>query len=61
MAAIKVENIIGYYINGKVVCCDCVEDSELENIKQSDVIMIDDVEDCDTLYFCDGCELQIGL
>lgn len=60
MGVIKTEDIMAYFVRGRCVCCDCVNDQEEVGVSQNDIITLDDVERGDELYFCDRCQEQIG-
>jgi hypothetical protein len=55
---IKKEDIIGYWFDREIVCTDCINDNELEDITQDEIIT---EEDCNTdeMIFCDRCKKLI--
>jgi hypothetical protein len=57
MGAIKIEDIAGYNLNGKIVCCKCVTDEERNEAKEDEIITDRDLED--TVYWCDRCGEQL--
>lgn len=60
MGIIKKEDIVGYHFeSGEVICTECIEAEELENLKQSQIITADQVKEEDAHYFCDRCEEEI--
>ncbi len=54
-----VSDVLGYKINGEIVCRECITDDESSEITQEDVITRDEVENSDDFYFCDRCKKQI--
>ena len=55
MGVIKQEDIRGYYIDGSLVCSDCITDEERNrDFALTDLVTADDV-DGDDYYFCDRC------
>lgn len=60
MAVIKVEDIMGYFIKGLCVCCECIRKDEEVGVAQSGIITLDDIERGDEIYFCDRCGEQIA-
>jgi len=55
---IKKEDILGYWFDREIVCTDCINDNELEDINQGKIIT---EEDCkpDEMIFCDRCNKLI--
>ena len=60
MGMINVEDIMGFFIGQKCVCCDCVTKDEEAELSENGIITSNDTESGDSLYFCDRCEKQIG-
>ena len=55
---IKKENIVGYWFDEEIVCTDCINDNELEDITQDEIITENDrIED--VMIFCDRCNKLI--
>jgi len=55
MGIVKKEEIRGVKLDdGRVLCVKCMEDPS--NYKQKNLIMEDEIEKTDDMYFCDECE-----
>ncbi len=61
MAKIKVEDIVGLRIipRGDIVCWDCLSEEERQDFNEDDVIMADETESDDEIYFCDRCKKRM--
>lgn len=58
MGIIKQDEILGYWVNEKLLCLAC--DDNKEEYTQDSILTSDEVEKSDDLYFCDKCEKQIN-
>ncbi len=61
MSKVNVEDIKGYWIDGAVVCLECVTDEEEVLAKESDLILDKDLEDEDVILFCDRCGKRLPV
>ena len=53
MAKVELEDIVGVWLpTGELVCVDCMEDHEWDEISQEN-ILTEDSRDDDSIYFCD--------
>ena len=57
---IKVEDVMGYFVNEQFICYDCASQDEEQEATQDEVVIRDDIESGDNLYFCDRCNKQVG-
>jgi hypothetical protein len=55
---VKKEDIIGYWFEREIVCTDCINDNELEDITQDEIITENDSSE-DVMIFCDRCNKLI--
>jgi hypothetical protein len=55
---IKKEEIIGYLVEEEIVCADCINDNELDEITQDKIITERD-SNPDVMVFCDRCNKLI--
>ncbi len=53
MGRIPIDIIAGFYVNGQIVCPECVKGDELNNLKEGDVILRQSIDDEDEMVFCD--------
>lgn len=58
MAVIKREEIKGVYVDQALHCLGCFE-GRLEDLELDDLLTAEEVENDDSLYFCDECKKQI--
>lgn len=58
MSHIKADEVKGYHVEGNLVCVGCIEKSELESIKENDILTESQMEEED-YYFCDRCKEQL--
>ena len=58
MAIVKRDEIVGIWIEKKLLCHECAIKEEKEGILRLDKILtLDELDkDADTIYFCDSCK-----
>lgn len=58
MAKVKNEDIRGYRFNDQIVCPDCMKPGEIEKCKETNLILIWELEE--NVYWCDRCKNLLG-
>ena len=58
MGVIKKEDVVGYWVDDKLLCIKCAEGKE--NLTQDKIVTTDEVENEENLYFCDHCHEELG-
>ena len=59
MGIIAETDIRGYRLEEKIVCPECIETEDQEDLKQSQIITDDELQKTDERYFCDRCEKEL--
>jgi hypothetical protein len=60
MGVVNLTEIKGAWINGKLLCQDCMDDDDWNNqVGENDFLWSREVEDAEKLYFCDECKNRI--
>jgi hypothetical protein len=59
MGIIKADEIAGYCFGGEMVCLECVQSDELTDLRKDDVLVRNDVESSEDMYFCDRCGKEL--
>ena len=59
MAKIPFDEIAGQYVNGQIVCRECVTEDELTNLEEDEVITRQSIEDAEETFFCDRCKERL--
>jgi hypothetical protein len=63
MGIIKNSEIRGYHFSTgrftEVVCLDCVDEEDLEDLKEDDILTEKELEEDDCKFFCNRCREKI--
>ncbi|MFH1854392.1 MAG: hypothetical protein ABH815_03665 [Candidatus Omnitrophota bacterium] len=59
MGIVRNKDIVGYRLGDEIVCSDCTIDRERNSTKEKDVILQEEIETEDAIYFCDRCQNRI--
>lgn len=59
MGTVKIEDIVGYRIGGELVCDECVQKGETDDLEENDYITGDELEKEDEIFFCDRCKKKL--
>ncbi len=54
-----VKDIVGYRIANEIVCLECMESEDYEELTQDQAITQDELNQTDDTYFCDRCKKQL--
>ncbi len=46
--------------DGRILCEECADQEEWDNVTQDHIVTRTEVEESDKLYFCDECKKQIN-
>jgi len=56
----EIDDLVGIYEeDGSVKCRDCMKDEDWEDLKQENIITLDDVKTGEKLFYCDYCEEKL--
>ena len=56
----EIDDLVGIYEeDGSVKCRDCMKDEDWEDLKQENIITLDDVENGEKFFYCDYCEEKL--
>ena len=53
MGRIRLGEIECFIVNGEIVCWECMEEDEFNNLKESDIIMHQSIDDDEEMVFCE--------
>ena len=60
MGVHKIDNLVGVYEEDRSVKCrDCMKEKDWKDLKQENIITLDDVEKGENLFYCDYCEEKL--
>ena len=60
MKVYKIDNLVGIYEEDRSVKCrDCMKEKDWKDLKQENIITLDDVENGEKLFYCDYCEEKL--
>lgn len=60
MTQIKDEDIVGFYVGDKLVCGECINHDEEEEMTPDTLLLRESVENTDDHYFCDRCKQRMN-
>lgn len=55
---VKIEDIMAYQIKDQLLCKDCIDDNDRE-ITSDDIVMLEETERKEEMFFCDNCKKRI--
>jgi hypothetical protein len=50
---VKNDEVVGYHVHQQIVCSECIEPNEVNELRENHVIIERDIEE--DLFFCDRC------
>jgi hypothetical protein len=59
MGLVRSEDIIGYEIDGQIVCPECIMPGENDTISEDQILTEDARENGDVRLFCDRCHKEL--
>ena len=60
MGVHEIDDLVGIYEeDGSIKCRDCMKDEDWEDLKQENIITLDDVKNGEKLFYCDYCEEKL--
>jgi len=60
MGVHEIDNLVGVYEEDRSVKCrDCMKEKDWKDLKQENIITLDDVEKGEKLFYCDYCEKKL--
>ncbi|MGD0237176.1 MAG: hypothetical protein ABSC55_21935 [Syntrophorhabdales bacterium] len=59
MGIVHADEIAGYNFKGEIVHQECATVEEEKNVEGDEIITNDEIQDEETLYFCDRCKKRI--
>lgn len=60
MEAYEIDNLVGMYEEDRSVKCrDCMVEKDWEDLKEDNIITVEDVESGEKLFYCDYCEKKL--
>lgn len=56
----KIDNLVGIYEEDRSVKCrDCMQEKDWRDLRQENIITLEDIEDGERLFYCDYCEEKL--
>jgi len=56
----KIDNLVGIYEEeGSIKCRDCMKEEDWKDLKQENIITVDDIKDGEEWLYCDYCEKKL--
>ncbi len=59
MGRIPFDEIAGYFVNGQIVCPECLTEDELANLMEDEVITRQSIDDGEEMVFCDRTKKKL--
>ena len=60
MGVHKIDDLVGICEeDGSIKCRDCMEDRDWKDLKQENIITLDDMDNSEKLFYCDYCEKKL--
>jgi len=60
MGVHEIDDLVGIYEkDGSIKCRDCMKGKDWKDLKQENIITLDDMENSEKLFYCDYCEKKL--
>ena len=60
MGVHEIDDLVGIYEEDRSVKCrDCMKEKDWKDLKEENIITLDDVENGEKLFYCDYCEKKL--
>jgi NAD-dependent SIR2 family protein deacetylase len=57
MGFVNLTEVVGLHLsNGRMVCSKCMTDEQIQNVREDEFIMQNEIENDEVIYFCDECK-----